>query len=386
MVHDDFVKDQLRSRREKHDVLLQRIPAVPNLQAAWLLYFTLRTVRLALVEEFAASHNHAIWTCLVKILGIDGSAVSEAAKQAVTLPLSTGGLGIQNATRALPVAQWASWVDALEMIRKRHPGVVVEIIFALDQGHSSPSITAVRDSKEWLEAAGRDAKLGGVGAGRHQGWQRSASVVLEKNSLDELRRQLTEPERALMLSQGGPMSAEPFSSFPTSRETRFDSQPFRLLLLPSSVASDFLLLPMLLDVFGHHRAACATVGVLGRRGFALESAAARVCREAGGRVRRTCLCGNSTSTQARTASTLGVWKWWWTVWSSSMGPNWQWTPFWSQHSAQTGPLFPREQQWVEKPWKSGTEGENQNSLAREVQKWVDVGQTKLPSSCVLWRS
>ena len=82
--HDDFVEEQFRSRREKHDVLLQRIPAVPNFQAAWLLLtfcfaaranFTLRTVRPALVEEFAASHNHAIWTCLVKILGIDGSAV-----------------------------------------------------------------------------------------------------------------------------------------------------------------------------------------------------------------------------------------------------------------------------------------------------------------------
>ena len=137
--HDDFVKEQLRSRREKHDVLLQRIPAVPNLQAAWLLLtfcvaaranFTLRAVRPALVEEFAASHNYAIWTCLVKILGIDCSAVSEAAKKAVTLPLSTGGLGIQNATRALPAARWASWADALEMIRKRHPGATEEILKA----------------------------------------------------------------------------------------------------------------------------------------------------------------------------------------------------------------------------------------------------------------
>ena len=39
-----------------------------------------------------------------------------------------------------------------------------------------------------------------------------------------------------------------------------------------------------LDPSGHHRAACAVAGVLGRRGFAVESAAARVCREAGGRV------------------------------------------------------------------------------------------------------
>ena len=36
----------------------------------------------------------------------------------------------------------------------------------------------------------------------------------------------------------------------------------------------------LLDVFGHHRAGCAEAGVLGRRGFPLESAVARWCREA----------------------------------------------------------------------------------------------------------
>ena len=196
---------------------------------------------------------------------------------------------------------------APEMIRQRHPGIATEILTAHDQGHSSPSITAVRDSKELLEAAGfempswealpqgarpyrPDPEEEIVGTVPHQGWQHPASAVLERNSLDELRRQLTEPERALILSQGGPMAGEPFSSFPTTRETRFDSQPFRLLLLRR------LRLPLpptvrrcrcgrLLEVFGHHRAACATVGVLGRRGFALESAAARVCREAGRRVR-----------------------------------------------------------------------------------------------------
>ena len=39
-----------------------------------------------------------------------------------------------------------------------------------------------------------------------------------------------------------------------------------------------------LDVFGHHRAACAEAGVLGRRGYPFECAAAQVCMEAGGRV------------------------------------------------------------------------------------------------------
>ena len=40
---------------------------------------------------------------------------------------------------------------------------------------------------------------------------------------------------------------------------------------------------------GHQRAACARSGVLGRREFALESAAARICREAGRRVSTNCL-------------------------------------------------------------------------------------------------
>ena len=40
----------------------------------------------------------------------------------------------------------------------------------------------------------------------------------------------------------------------------------------------------LLDFFGHHRAACPRSGVLGSRGFSMENAAARICREVGARV------------------------------------------------------------------------------------------------------
>ena len=64
---------------------------------------------------------------------------------------------------------------------------------------------------------------------------------------------------------------------------------FRALLLrrlwrPLPLSSSACRCGRPLDAFGHHRSACVVSGVLGRRGFALESAAARVCREAGGRV------------------------------------------------------------------------------------------------------
>ena len=56
--NDTLVKAQLMARRADHDVLLERILAVPDLQAAWLLLsycasvranFALRTVRPDLV-------------------------------------------------------------------------------------------------------------------------------------------------------------------------------------------------------------------------------------------------------------------------------------------------------------------------------------------------
>ena len=79
------------------------------------------------------------------------------------------------------------------------------------------------------------------------------------------------------------------SCVPTARHSRFDPQLFRVLLLrrlwlPIPPSDRFCRCGLPLDPRGHHRAACATAAVLGRRGFALESAAARVCREAGARV------------------------------------------------------------------------------------------------------
>ena len=85
------------------------------------------------------------------------------------------------------------------------------------------------------------------------------------------------------------MSGLPFTCCPTSFHSRFEAQLFRVMLLrrlwlPLPPTSRSCRCGRPLDALGHHRAACPNVGVLGRRGFALESAAARVCREAGGRV------------------------------------------------------------------------------------------------------
>ena len=124
---------------------------------------------------------------------------------------------------------------------------------------------------------------------RH-GWQREVSMKVEQHFRDtRLMPTTTEPDPALLRSQGGPLAAAPFTGCPTDRLFRIEPQCFHVLLLRR------LRLPLLfsqrncrcgrpLDVLGHHRAACATAGVLGRRGFAVESVVARICREGGARV------------------------------------------------------------------------------------------------------
>ena len=101
--------------------------------------------------------------------------------------------------------------------------------------------------------------------------------------------QLSVSERASVRSQSGPLASAPLTAFPVCRVTRIGSELFRTLLLrrlrlplPLSVRS--CVCGRRLDVFGHHRAACSRAGVLGRRGFAVESAVEQICREAGARV------------------------------------------------------------------------------------------------------
>ena len=122
------------------------------------------------------------------------------------------------------------------------------------------------------------------------GWQAFASTPMEEAFFNiAISPRLGQTDQALARSQRGPMASIPFFTAPVSVATRFDPQCFRVLLLrrlwchlPLSSATCRCGQP--LDSRGHHRGACAHAGVLGRRGFPLESCAARICREAGARV------------------------------------------------------------------------------------------------------
>ena len=102
-----------------------------------------------------------------------------------------------------------------------------------------------------------------------RGWQHKASFRVEEFFRQEqVFPALSDSSCALLRSQGGSGAWMALSACPTCRVTKIDSHLFR-----SS---------------NHHRAACARAGekkqVLARRAYVLENVAARICREAGGRV------------------------------------------------------------------------------------------------------
>ena len=131
-----------------------------------------------------------------------------------------------------------------------------------------------------------DFEPGGV----RQGWQHEAASRVELVFRDTvLMPRLTSHEQTMMRSQSGPLAGTPLSCVPTSPLLQFEPQLFRVLhlrrlRLPLPFTSRVCRCGRQIDPFGHHCPACSRAGVLGRRGCAVESAAARICREAGARV------------------------------------------------------------------------------------------------------
>ena len=212
-----------------------------------------------------------------------------------TLPMFLGGLGVRSALRTSKAAHWASWADCLPMILERHPDVARLLVGQLEEP-TTPCFQAVAivardltgvcgfEPPSWRELAmgarPEPRELEDFEPGcTSDGWQHEASARVEETF---------RVESLFPRMEGGPGTGLALSTCPVSKLTSFTPQLFRVILLrrlhlplPLTVRNCQCGLP--LDSRGHHRAACARFGVLGRRGWAVENTAG-ICREAGGRV------------------------------------------------------------------------------------------------------
>ena len=198
------------------------------------------------------------------------------------------------------------WADCIGMMHQRHPTVARTIIKAIESNNPSHAAQGVVASMESLRTVGftvpsweelilaenQNRVLVEEDPSQSRfGRQQEAAVAVHHTFLErELRPLLGETEEALLRSQGGPLASVPFTSLPTMRETSFDPQPFRLLLLrrlrlPLSLSARWCRCGRPLNSLGHHQSACSRAGVLGHRGYPMEMVMARICREAGARVR-----------------------------------------------------------------------------------------------------
>ena len=162
--HVDYVQTQLTQKLAEHDVLLQRIPLVTDVQSAWSLLlhcaggranYLLRVVRPELVGRFALGHNEGLWECLKRIMKLEGD-VRDTVKDITSLPLALGGLGLRSATRTSESAFWASWADSLAMIRERHLTVAAAIVGSLERSvDMSPTLASVARARHHISGPGK---------------------------------------------------------------------------------------------------------------------------------------------------------------------------------------------------------------------------------------
>ena len=66
-----------------------------------------------------------------RLMGIQGASPDQ---QLASLPMRMGGLGLRSATRCAGGAYWASWANALPMIRDRIPQIAQLVVTSLSTG------------------------------------------------------------------------------------------------------------------------------------------------------------------------------------------------------------------------------------------------------------
>ena len=249
-----------------------------------------------LVEDHKPSahgDDRGIW-CLCHLLNVDPDSVPPSAAAAASLPLSLEGLGLRSASRLRGAAHWASWADSLKRVFNRHPDVARRIVRGLEGIHAASLSREGFHPPPWedlmLEEPEPSRNNAEPGQPR-KGWQKRAIKQVDVRHLrHSVRPQLTDTAASLLRSQAGPMASAAITAIPSKKEFRLEPQPFHFLLLrrlrlpwPFSARSCRCGRP--LESVATTVQHAGQQGFGGCRGWVLENVAARVCREAGGRVR-----------------------------------------------------------------------------------------------------
>ena len=293
---DQYVADKMSERIAKGRELWDALPTIPDLQCAWQLLLqsanpranhAMRTLPPSISRVYREAHDEGIWSTAKQLMGISHAA--DTVQQLASPPTRMGGLGLRSATRCAGAAFWASWADALPMIKDRTPqivnvvvttlssvvppttgclGEVHEAARALDhQGFGwRPSWNEIWQGKRPDPSEARDP------CEWQHGWQYWASSVT-----DFFFRKTTmltsQPasRRAHLRSHSGRNAGIALAHAPTAPEYTIPAHLFRVLLLerlglPLPISDDRCDgCHERLDPWGRHRAACTRTGRIRKR-------------------------------------------------------------------------------------------------------------------------
>ena len=314
----EYVSALGKARLEEEQRFTELLPALPDLQASWLLLLFcaspranhwLRVMPPEQTKEYAESHDALMQHTLSTLLHQRRLSQQQAA--VAQLPLRLGGLGFRSANRTSTAAYWAAWADALPVLRKRVPRQAANILADLQRPAGTEAancLQAAKAAKQQVREAGfeecpswqdlwngkRPPKpLRAEPGDWLHGWQYYApSALCTSYRENVMLPRMSRPDRAMLRSQSGPWAGCAFTAVPAVPESTVQAELFQVLLrrrlrarLPLQVRRCTAKnCKSQMDSKGDHYAACPTTGRLRRRAGPMEVALRRVLREAGARV------------------------------------------------------------------------------------------------------
>ena len=210
---------------------------------------------------------------------------------------------MRSAPRVSKAAYWSSWAECLQTTAKRQPAVAEQLVVALTNREPGRHLESAVESRERLLDAGFLAPVWRDFTGDHSSPPPLPPSTPWTRQFGRYRTRVPTWVATVLHDIGGMLCQEwpvapplsPIRSFVPSTRRALGECTIHLFPCCSPLqvrpTVSCLVVASLLAASSLHLsqlsvgpAACAVAGVLGRRGFALESAAARVCHEAGARV------------------------------------------------------------------------------------------------------
>ena len=309
--HQEFIKSWSLFRYSKVEALTAQLSNFDDPQIRWCLLkycveprinHLLRNVPPESIGALAEVHDTHMQECLLALFNSSPALAADITKRVASLPLRYGGCGLRSAVRTSPAAYWGAWADVLSFVQSRFPDLANDLRTHLQAEHTLVQcVVAVRSCQNLLQSEGAvlptwaqlfagarpqiEANEQEAGSWIH-GWQAVAAMAREKAASEQLRRESSPPEQALLLSQTGRGAGDWLLAVPTSRPLTMDATTFllafrRRLFMPLPLGqTNCASCGHELDEFGHHVLACTRTGWLKRRSAIHEMTWVQIAGEA----------------------------------------------------------------------------------------------------------